>query len=400
MACRRCPAPSRPAVRLLFRGARRARRYGALRSTEEQDSTKRRRRWEGLPKRWSAQRKAEVGAAGRGHRRRKPVDWGRPAGAGAAGTSPWRPDPQRPDPDRGTRRALGHGRVAVLDQGGGLVLVLRGRRPLRLGRRPLARCGEGRPLGGAGADPPRVAGVAGPHGRLRQGGRPGPELRARAQPPRDHRVARHRQQHGERLRAAGVSRPLPEGLDDAALEAALFPAPPLSRVRRLESRTGDAFNGSYIATRASRCSCCGSSTGRLIRTATSTAGSASATGRGGADLTWVCGRSTGRARRRSSTTRVRSSRSWTGALPGAAGCRLDDVARPDVRVLGGVPQLRDPRQRERRGPRGQALRAGSEPDVPRTRHALRNHRAAGTAPVTAGQGERSRLRCRTAGVGS
>ena len=36
-------------------------------------------------------------------------------------------------------------------------------------------------------------------------------------------------------RAAGFSWPLPEGLDDAALEAALFPAPPPSRVRRPES---------------------------------------------------------------------------------------------------------------------------------------------------------------------
>ena len=73
-------------------------------------------------------------------------------------------------------RALGHGRVAVLDEGGGLVLLLRGRRPLRLGCRRLARCEEGRPLGGAGAGPP---GSAGPHGRLRQGDRPGPRSAAR-----------------------------------------------------------------------------------------------------------------------------------------------------------------------------------------------------------------------------
>lgn len=37
-----------------------------------------------------------------------------------------------------------------------------------------------------------------------------------------------------RAGAAGLSWPLPEGLDDAALEAALFPAPPPSRVRRPE----------------------------------------------------------------------------------------------------------------------------------------------------------------------
>ena len=37
-----------------------------------------------------------------------------------------------------------------------------------------------------------------------------------------------------RASAAGLSWPLPEGLDDAALEAALFPAPPPSRVPRPE----------------------------------------------------------------------------------------------------------------------------------------------------------------------
>ena len=100
----------------------------------------------------------------------------RPGGAGAAGASPRRPDPQRPDPHREAQRALGHGRVAVLDEGGGLVLVLRGRRPLRLGCRRLARCKEGRPLGGAGAGPP---GRPGPHGQLREGHRPGPRSAAR-----------------------------------------------------------------------------------------------------------------------------------------------------------------------------------------------------------------------------
>ena len=43
------------------------------------------------------------------------------------------------------------------------MLVLRGRRPLRFGCRRLARCEEGRPLGGAGAGPP---GRPGPHGRF------------------------------------------------------------------------------------------------------------------------------------------------------------------------------------------------------------------------------------------
>ena len=52
------------------------------------------------------------------------------------------------------------------------------------------------------------------------------------------RSARHRQQHGERLRAAGISWPLPEELDDTALERALFPSPPPSRVRRPEPDWG------------------------------------------------------------------------------------------------------------------------------------------------------------------
>ena len=40
--------------------------------------------------------------------------------------------------------------------------------------------------------------------------------------------------YARRASAAGLSWPLPEGLDDAALEAALFPPPPPSRVRRPE----------------------------------------------------------------------------------------------------------------------------------------------------------------------
>ena len=69
-----------------------------------------------------------------------------------------------------------------------------------------------------------------------------PEVRDRAQPPRDRHVARDRQQHGKRPRAvgkrSGLSWPLPEGLDDAGLEAALFPAPLPSRVPRPEPDWG------------------------------------------------------------------------------------------------------------------------------------------------------------------
>ena len=73
------------------------------------------------------------------------------------GRAAWGGRPASPS-SRAQRR-----RGAVLDEGGGLVLGLRGGRPLRLGRRRLARCGEVRPLGGAGAGP---QGGAGPHGRL------------------------------------------------------------------------------------------------------------------------------------------------------------------------------------------------------------------------------------------
>ena len=53
-----------------------------------------------------------------------------------------------------------------------------------------------------------------------------------------------------RAAAAGLSWPLPEGLDDAALEAALFPAPPPSRESAIglaESVVGIAGMGTSAA---------------------------------------------------------------------------------------------------------------------------------------------------------
>ena len=73
--------------------------------------------------------------------------------------------------------ALAEGRTAVIyhhNSRRGLVLVLRGHRPLRSGHRRLAHGEEGRSLGGAGAGPP---GRPGPLGRLRAGHRPGLGLR-------------------------------------------------------------------------------------------------------------------------------------------------------------------------------------------------------------------------------
>ena len=53
-----------------------------------------------------------------------------------------------------------------------------------------------------------------------------------------------------RAREAGVSWPLPEGLDDGSLDAALYPARPPSRVPRPEPGTGSGCTGSWRGTRA------------------------------------------------------------------------------------------------------------------------------------------------------
>ena len=53
-----------------------------------------------------------------------------------------------------------------------------------------------------------------------------------------------------RAGAAGFSWPLPEGLDDAALEAALFPPPGRRRGFPGPSRTRNMSTGSFSATRA------------------------------------------------------------------------------------------------------------------------------------------------------
>ena len=53
-----------------------------------------------------------------------------------------------------------------------------------------------------------------------------------------------------RASAAGFSWPLPEGLDDAALEAVLFPAPPPSRVPRPEPNWEQVHREHFGATRA------------------------------------------------------------------------------------------------------------------------------------------------------
>ena len=71
---------------------------------------------------------------------------------------------------------------------------------------------------------------------------------------------------------------------------------------------------------------------------------------------------------------------WSRALP--------DWVMSHVQTFefwGGVPELVIPDNEKAGVRKGQPLRAGSEPDVPGTGHALRNHGAAGTAPRSAGQ---------------
>ena len=114
-----------------------------------------------------------------------------------------------------------------------------------------------------------------------------------------------------RASAAGFSWPLPEGLDDAALEAVLFPAPPPSRVprpepnweqvhRELRRHKGVTLQLLWLEYRAVHPN--------------------------GYQYSWFCERYRAwrgridvvmrqvyrRARRRSWTTRARSSKSWTG----------------------------------------------------------------------------------------
>ena len=187
-----------------------------------------------------------------------------------------------------------------------------------------------------------------------------------------------------RARAAGLSWPLPEGLDDAALEGALFPP-------------GAAFAGSAAGAglgprppgapapqggdaAAAVAGVPGVSSGRLsvqpvLRALPGVAGDSR---RGhaaglpggregvrrlrGADLRGRGPEHRGGARRhglRRCPGRLEPYLRGRDPEPVAAG--LDDVARPDVRVLGGRPRTGDPGQREVGGPQGQPLRAGTEP---------------------------------------
>ena len=111
--------------------------------------------------------------------------WSKWTGAGAAGAAPREPDPHRPDPDRAAGRTPGHGDAARFWTKAGWCWFFAA----------VDHCASDvvgwhvakneRPLGGAGAGPPRGAG---PHGRLRQGHPPWASVcrttRARSSPAR------------------------------------------------------------------------------------------------------------------------------------------------------------------------------------------------------------------------
>ncbi len=111
----------------------------------------------------------------------------------------------------------------------------------------------------------------------------------------------------ERAAAVGLSWPLPDDCDDQRLNELLFPArpiwPPVSCGRPPTSRR---FIPNSRRTGILRCSSCGRSTARLIRTVMAIADSASYTS-GGIRIQDVsaAGRSTGPARKSSWTGQVR-----------------------------------------------------------------------------------------------
>ena len=119
--------------------------------------------------------------------------------------------------------------------------------------------------------------------------------------------------YASRTAAADLSWPLPEGLDAAALEAALFPGLPPSRDVRPEP------DWQYVHRELQRHK---GVTLRLLWLEVPDGASERLPvqpvlrplqGVAGVTSTWSCGRCSGPARRRSWTTRGRSSRSWTGA---------------------------------------------------------------------------------------
>ena len=144
-----------------------------------------------------------------------------------------------------------------------------------------------------------------------------------------------------RAQAAGLSWPLPDALDETALERRLFATAAQTPWRGAPSLTGPRCTRSSNA-RVSPCSCCGRNTRPSPPMASSTASSVRPIASGLASSIWSCGRATARARRSLSTMPARrcpssmpspvksvtprsSSRSWappTIPLPKPPGARV------------------------------------------------------------------------------
>ena len=183
-----------------------------------------------------------------------------------------------------------------------------------------------------------------------------------------------------RASAAGFSWPLPEGLDDTALEAALFPPPPPSRVRRPEPDWGDVHRELqrhkgvtlqllWLEYRAAHpngyqyswfCERYKAWRGQLdvVMRQVYRAGEKAFVDYAGPQVADRGPEHRGGTRRHGLRRRPRCLELHLRGRdlePRAAG--LDDVPRPDVRVLGRRAGTRDPGQREVRGAQGQQLRA-------------------------------------------
>ena len=209
----------------------------------------------------------------------------------------------------------------------------------------------------------------------------------------------------KRAEAAGVTWPLPEGWDEARVEAALFPrAAAISRSSKPAARSQPDFAAIHEQLRQHRHVTlqllweeyrqANPDGYRYIRA------SASCTSVGARSSTWCCGRSTRRARRCSSIGRARRFRSTTGtpaqawqaplfvAALGASSYTWAEATRDQqmeawlrahvhaFEHFGGHSGAGGSRQHQDRRDQGASLRSGSESDLLQLRAALRlRHRA-------------------------
>ena len=106
-----------------------------------------------------------------------------------------------------------------------------------------------------------------------------------------------------RAEVAGLTWPLPTGMDESALEARLFPSVPSQTVTLPGRCPIGPTSTASSSTKASPCRCCGRSTKPSTpMTAYSTPSSASTTGAGESGSMWSCAKPISPARNCSSTT--------------------------------------------------------------------------------------------------